>query len=181
MTASLVNIANQKLRGADLKVEYSRGVGTAGRVDASVAVTRYSSYSYKSLPSVESVETVGYATFFNGTMPRWLSCATLAWSRGRWRANVAWQHIPGVTDPEGDGSERKPFEIRSYDSLDVSASCALDLRRKWINRFVVRTGMNNVFNRMPPFGGGTFVNANADTGTYNPIGRLVFVEGRFEY
>jgi hypothetical protein len=34
---------------------------------------------------------------------------------------------------------------------------------------------------MPPYSGGYFAGTNADTGTYSPIGRLVFVEAKYQY
>lgn len=177
----LVNVANLKLNGVDLKAEYYRGVTATGRIDASVAVTYYESYTYQTLPSVPPEETVGLATFGNGTLPRWQSYATLAWSLGRWRVNLNWQHIPGVEDPEGDGTEIRPFHTRTYDSVDASVSCTFDLRKKWLKQLVVRTGVNNVSNEMPPYGDGTFPDANADTGTYSPIGRVIYAECRFRF
>jgi len=181
VTDRLVNIASLKLNGVDLKLEYSRGSAALGRLDASVSVATYQSYSVQSLPSVAEVETVGRATIFNGTIPRWQSYAALGWSRSRWRANLGWQHIPGVIDPLGDGTERKPFAIRAYDSFDLSASYAFGSRWKWLERLTLRLGANNVLNAPPPFGGGTFAEANADTAAYSPIGRLLFVEGRYKF
>ena len=177
----LVNIANLKLSGADVKAEYFHGIVATGRIDAGVAVAWYDSYTYQLLPSVAPVETVGLATDANGTLPRWQSNATLAWSRGRWRVNLDWQHLPGVGDPKGDGTEMKPFHTRAYDAIDVALGCTLDLHRKWAERLTIRVGVNNVFNEQPPFDGGTYPSTHADTGTYSAIGRLVFVEGKYKF
>jgi len=178
---TLVNIANLKLRGVDLKADYHHGTAGAGRFDASVAMTSYMSYTYQTLPSVAPVQTVGLVTDGNGTLPRWQGNAAFAWSLGRWRTNLDWQHIPGVEDPLGDGTERKPFRTRTYDAFDVAVTCTLDLQRKWVKRLLLRAGVNNIFNRMPPYSGGYFAGTNADTGTYSPIGRLVFVEAKYQY
>jgi iron complex outermembrane receptor protein len=178
---TLVNIANLKLRGVDLKADYHHRTAGAGRIDASVAVTSYLSYTYQTLPSVAQVETVGLVTDGNGTLPRWQSNAAVAWSLGRWRTNLDWQHIPGVQDPLGDGTARKPFATQAYDVFDVAVAWTIDLHRRWVKRLVLHAGVNNVFNRMPPLSGGSFPGANADTGTYSPIGRLAFVEAKYQY
>ena len=181
VTDHLVNIANVKLRGVDLKAEYHHGTPTAGRIDASLAVSYYQSYTYQLLPSLPAVQTVGLVTDGNGTLPRWQSYATAAWSRGRWRTNLNWQHIPGVGDPLGDGSVKKPFVTKDYDAFDVAAAYTISLHRGGLKRVVLQAGVNNVFNRMPPYSGGSFSTNNADTGTYSPIGRLMYLEGKFEF
>ncbi|MBI2518745.1 MAG: TonB-dependent receptor [Opitutae bacterium] len=181
VTDTLVNIANQKLKGVDVKVEYTYNHDSFGRFDAVASVGYYKSYTFQALPTSDSLETVGLATNTNGTIPRWLSYTSVNWSRGHWRANLGWQHIPGVTDLNGDGSEIAPFEIGAYDAIDISASYAFGSDWKWLNGLSVRVGANNVLNKMPPRGGGTFSEANADIATYSPIGRMVFVEGKYKF
>ena len=181
VTDTLVNVANLKLRGVDVKAEYHRGTAAAGRFDTSLAVTSYQSYTFQALPSIAPEKSVGLVTDFNGTLPRWQSNVAAGWSLGRWRANLNWQHIPGVTDPLGDGTDRRPYETKDYDAIDVGVSCTIDLHQKWLRRLTLHAGVNNVFNRMPPYSGGSFPSTNADTGTYSPIGRLVYLEGKFEF
>lgn len=181
VTDTLVNIANQHLKGIDTKVEYSYQNDTWGRFNGAVSVGYYTSYSFQALPSVDPFETVGLASNTNGTIPRWMSYTSIGWNRGKWSANLGWQHIPGVTDVNGDGEERTPIDIKSYDSIDISAAYTFGSEWKWLNGFSVRVGCNNVFNKMPPFGGGTFTEANADTATYDPVGRLMFVEAKYSF
>lgn len=181
VTDTLVNIAAQKLKGIDFKLDYTYQHDTWGRFDSTVSVGYYDSYTVQTLPDVEPFETVGLASNTNGTIPRWMSYAALAWSRGKWNANLGWQHIPGVTDVNGDGEERTPIDVKSYDSIDISGGYTFGSDWKWLNGFSVRLGVNNVFNKMPPFGGGTFTEANADTATYNPVGRLFFVQAKYKF
>ncbi|MBI2512398.1 MAG: TonB-dependent receptor [Opitutae bacterium] len=181
VTDTLVNIASQHLTGVDLKVDYTYQHDTWGRFDSQVSVGYYSGYKAKTLPDTDEFDTVGLATNFNGTIPRWQSYSSIAWSRGQWRATLGWQHIPGVTDVNGDGEERTPIDIKSYDAFDLSAGYTFGSEWKMINGLTVRAGVNNVFNKMPPFGGGTFSEANADTATYNPVGRLMFIEAKYVF
>jgi len=181
VTDTLVNIASQQLKGADVKAEYARSIAAWGRFTVAAVLSGYKTYTYQTLPSLPAIETAGYATAYNGTIPRWQGDATLGWSRGGWRANVNWQHIPGVADPRGDGSVRKPFAIETYDAFDVATAYTFDSRWRWFNRLTLRVGANNVFNATPPFGGGTFGSANADIATYSPIGRLLFAEARYKF
>lgn len=181
VTDTLVNIANQKLKGVDFKLDYSYQHDTWGRFDTQVSVGYYSSYSVQALPTADPFETVGLASNTNGTIPRWQSYTSIGWSRGKWRANLGWQHIPGVFDVNGDGGETTPYDIKSYDSFDLSGAYTFGSDWKWLNGLTIRAGVNNVFNKMPPFGGGTFSEANADTATYNPVGRLMFVEAKYSF
>ncbi|WP_415908814.1 TonB-dependent receptor [Oleiharenicola sp. Vm1] len=181
VTDTLVNIASQKLKGVDFKLDYNYQHDQWGRFDAQVSVGYYSSYSVQSLPGTDPFETVGLASNTNGTIPRWQSYSSLAWSRGHWRANLGWQHIPGVTDVNGDGSDRYPIDVKSYDAFDISASYTFGSEWKLLNGLTARAGVNNVFNKMPPIAGGTFTDSNADIGTYNPIGRLFFVEAKYAF
>lgn len=181
VTDTLVNIAGQKLSGIDTKIEYTYQHDVWGRFDANVSVGYYKSYEVKTLPDVAPFETVGLASNTNGTIPRWMSYSALAWSRGHWGANLGWQHIPGVTDVNGTGTARSPFEVKSYDSFDLSARYTFGSDWKMVNGLSVRVGVNNVFNKMPPAAGGTFTNSNVDIATYNPIGRLMFVEAKYTF
>lgn len=181
-TSTLTNIAGQRLRGVDVRVEYAKALGALGRVDSMLAVAAYDSYTYQPLPSLPSVETAGRAGVFNGIIPRWRGRATLNWSRGSWRANLGWQHLPGVIDPAGDGTPRKPFAIRSHDAADAAVAYEFAAgSRRWISGLTLRLGADNVFDAMPPFAGGTFSGANADIGTYSPIGRLLYLEARYKF
>lgn len=181
VTDTLVNIAAVKLSGIDTKINYTYQHDTWGRFDAQVSVGYYDSYTVQALPSVDPFETVALASNTNGTIPRWMSYSSLAWSRGHWRANLGWQHIPGVTDVNGTGTERSPFKVKSYDSFDVAAGYTFGSEWKWFNGLTARVGVNNVFNKMPPHAGGTFTDSNADIATYNPIGRLFYVEAKYAF
>lgn len=181
VTDTLTNIANTKVRGLDLRVEYQHGNVAGGRIEGSLAATYYQSYTFQFLPSIPAEETVGLYSDWNGSLPRWESYTTMAWSRGQWRTNVNWQHIPGVTDPLGDGSVKAPFHTKDYDAFDVAAEYIINVNRGALKRINVRVGVNNIFNRMPPLSGGTFTTNGADTAAFSPIGRLWFVEGKFVF
>jgi iron complex outermembrane receptor protein len=183
VTDTLTNIASVNLKGVDAKILYTYTNDQLGRFDASTSVAYYKTYTVQTLPSETPLETAGYATNTNGTIPRWQSYTNVDWSLGHWRANIGWQHIPAVTDVNGDGGVRTPFRISSYDSFDVSTSFTCGAMSNWtlLNGMTVRIGANNVLNKMPPFGGGTFTDANADIDTYSPIGRMVYVDVKFKF
>jgi iron complex outermembrane receptor protein len=181
VTDSLTNIAAINLSGVDAKVQYTVNDDQMGRFDASVSVGYYKSYTVQSLPTDDPFQTVGLATNTNGTIPRWNSYSSVSWSRGKLKANVGLQYMPGVDDVNGTGTVRAPFKIASYTSVDVSASYSFGSDYKMLDGMTLRIGSTNVFNRMPPNGGGTFTEANADIATYSPIGRMIFVEGKYKF
>ncbi len=184
VTDTLVNISQQSLSGVDLKVNYTWNSDQLGRFDFGLAGAWYKSYSYIDLPGNPETETAGYATNFNGTIPKWMTYTSVVWSRGKWRANLGWTHIPEVEDVNADPAEtdvRFDSTVEAYNAFDVSVAYSFGSEVSWLNGLSVRVGANNVLNEGIPMAGSTFTQANADTSTYNPIGRLMFIEARYKF
>jgi len=184
VTDTLVNISEQSLSGIDIKVDYTWNSDQLGRFDFSLAGAWYNSYSYIDLPGNPETETAGYATNFNGTIPEWMTYTSVVWSRGKWRANLGWTHIPEVEDVNaapGETDVRYDAQVESYNSFDVGVAYTFGSESSWLNGLSVRLGANNVLNEGMPMAGSTFTESNADISTYNPIGRLMFIEARYRF
>jgi len=184
VTDTLVNISEQSLSGIDLKVHYTWNSDQLGRFDFSLAGAWYNSYSYIDLPGNPETETAGFATNFNGTIPEWMTYTSVVWSRGKWRANLGWTHIPEVEDVNADPAEtdvRFDSVIEAYNSFDVGVAYTFGSESAMLNGLSVRLGANNVLNEGMPMGGSTFTQSNADISTYNPVGRLMFIEARYRF
>ena len=171
-------------------VDYLVPTDRFGTLELSTTGDLISSYKFQALPGQSFYQYAGYATFVGagsqGTLPRYRFYTTAEWSRGPWGVFVANTYIPGVTDIGGGGaifaSSRtlKPEPVSRYSAWDLQLSyTAHDWSR--VRSLRLSAGVNNVFNRMPPQSPQAFTDANVDTGTYSPIGRLVYVTASIKF
>ncbi len=183
VTDTLVNIAQQKLAGLDIKVDYTWNSDQWGRFDASVAAVWWNHYKAQTLPGTAEFDTVGLASSFNGTIPDYQTYTAVQWSRGNWRANLGWQYIPSVNDENWfDASDSAADEhVEAYHSVDLFVGYSFGSENKLLDGLTVRIGASNIFNEMPPAAQGTFTDANADTATYGAIGRLISIGASYKF
>ncbi len=180
VTNTLVNIAGQRLAGLDFKFDYTWTHDHWGRFAANLSGIWWQHYKATTLPGTSEFDTVGQATSYNGTIPRWQTYLSTQWSRGPFGATFGWTHIPSVDEIGGGGAVVS--KVKSYNSVDLSASYTFrDRGLRWAEGLTVRVGVNNVFDESPPLAPTVFTDANADTATYNPVGRLLFVEARYRF
>lgn len=183
VTDRLVNIANQRMAGFDVKVDYTWNSDNWGRFDASLAGIWWEYYKATTLPDTDEFDTVGQATPFNGTIPEYQTYASVRWNRGRWGGTLGWQFIPEVEDVAwfDDTDSTADAHVESYHSIDVSASYRFGSEMRWFDGLTLRVGANNVFNESPPSAKGTFTESNADIATYGAVGRFIFVEAKYAF
>lgn len=184
VTDTLVNIAQQHLAGIDTKVSYVWNSDSLGKFDFSLAGAWYNFYNAQTLPSSAEFETAGYATNFNGTIAKWQTYSQVNWSRGKWRATLGWTYIPSVEDVNaapGETDVRYDADVEAYSSFDLSGSYTFGSEWKMLSGATVRIGANNILNESLPMAGSTFTESNADIATYNPIGRLIYIDVRFKF
>lgn len=167
-----VNLSKVDQDGFDLGLSYSMPSDSLGRFDFALTGLVWNSYT------IDGDETVGRATFANGTIPRYLAFLNVDWSRGNWSAGAGVQHLAGV-DEFVDGQVLTV--VPSFTVLDLRASytfSGMDGAGKWLNGLTVRGGVNNVFDKAAPRAETVFSNANADTATYytGMIGRVYYVD-----
>jgi iron complex outermembrane receptor protein len=173
MQRPLENIAEQKASGIDLTLHY--------KFDwASVAKFRVDSNTAYWLQYVfDGEELDGRATTTGGTIPRWSNYTLITATRGNIEAFVGNRYIPKVNAPE-ETSGRNFME--SYDSVDLGVSYTFDGRfASVLKGLKVTLAVDNVTNSAPPLAPDTFTEANADTSTYNPVGRTYLVRADFKF
>jgi len=177
------NIARIKLAGLDLKARHTINSDAWGRFDLSLAGGYFAEYLYEPLPGQGVQETAGYATTFNGTLPKWQTYFSTNWSKGPWGATFGWTHIPSVEDTNAyDPTDvTADAHVEQFDSVDVSIQYAFGSSTPMLDGLTLRLGANNVTNEMPPQAKGSFGNGNADLATYGAIGRLIFIEARYKF
>lgn len=183
VTDTLVNISKQKLAGLDIKANYTWNSDSWGRFDASLAGVWWNYYKGQTLPGTAEFDTVGLASNFNGTIPRYQTYTTVGWSRGSWAANLGWQFIPSVNDENwyDDTDPGADEKVEAFHSIDLWGAYTFGSDVKFLSGLTVRVGANNVFNESPPMAKGTFTESNADTATYGAVGRLFYVEAKYKF
>jgi iron complex outermembrane receptor protein len=175
VTDTLVNIASQELAGIDATIKYTWNSDQIGRFDFASNIGYYSTYKTKTLPDIAAEEDAGHSSSLNGTIPRWLAYSSVAYSRGKYGAYLAWQHIPGVNDLN-DGSNTS-----SFDSFDLSASYTFGSEVKYLSGAKLTLGVNNVFNKFGPLDPAVWTDSNVDVGTYGAVGRMFFADIKIKF
>lgn len=182
---TLVNIAQQHLAGFDINIKYTWNNDTLGRFDFGLAGAYYTYYRGQTLPGTPEFETKGLVTGFNGTLPEWQTYTNVAWTRGKWGANLGWQYLPSVKDLAfGDPTATDPgsdVNVEAYSVWDASVRYSFGSEWKLLNGLTLSVGVNNAFNETPPKDLGSFGGVNADTATYNPVGRFVYVNAKYKF
>jgi iron complex outermembrane receptor protein len=177
------NISTVKLSGLDVKFDYSWKMDTLGKLDLTLAASYFDKYEFEPYPGGGFSETAGYASTFNGTIPKWQTILSGNWTRGPWGATFSWQHVPSVDD-QNAYDETDPGAdtyVEPFDSIDLGVSYAFGGNTRWLNGLSMRIGANNVFDAQPSVAKGSFSNGNADIATYGAVGRLIFVEARYKF
>ena len=183
VTDTLVNIAEQKLAGVDLKVDYTWTSDSLGRFDASLAGIWWNYYKATTLPGTDEFDTVGQATNFNGTIPDWQTYTSVRWQRNNWFASLGWSYIPSVNDSNwyDDTDPTADEHVEAFHSVDVAVAYNFGSEWKLLNGLQLKVGATNVFNESAPSAKGTFSESNADIATYGAIGRFMFVEAKIRF
>lgn len=179
-----VNLGGAHVEATDLSIDYLLPEGRFGSLELSSTGDFISSYKFQALPGQGFYQYAGYATFVGagsqGTLPKYRFYTTADWGLGPWDVFVGNTYIPGVTDIGGGGAifasstTLKPEPVSRYVAWDLQLSYKAE-SWSYVKRLRVSAGVNNLFNRMPPQSPQAFTDANVDTGTFSPIGRLVYV------
>lgn len=178
ITAASGNFAAQELDGLDLNVRYSTDFSEDSSLDISTVLTWFNSYKVQILPDEAAEETVGRGSVLNGTIPEWRLYTTATQRFKGFDATVGFSYMPSMPYENAPAGA----EIDSYYTIDLAVgysftgdgSSVLDGLR-------VRVGVNNLTNEMPPLAPELYSEANADIATYDPIGRLFFIEAGYRF
>jgi iron complex outermembrane receptor protein len=173
ISALTQNIGFFRVRGIDAEVTYNLDVGDWGRVSFSNVLGWIDSWKQEEFEGagVESCEGV-----YGG------SCgAPTVKLRNRFQAiwmtpwdvslNLGWRHIDSVNQV---GTNLPPTKLNSRNYIDISGIWS-PKQWEWLN---VRAGVNNVFDKRPPFvpqGVTARENGNTYPGRYDALGQYWFV------
>ncbi len=169
------NIGIYQRNGLDMSIGYSFDLGP-GRVRTSLA----GNYVLKDFTqSLASEPSTAYdcAGLVNDTRlcqtPEWRHIASVRYSWDRYDAGFRWRHVGKMDYNDVDGTPLSDViwlgrGVKAFNYLDLSGSVS-------VGPAVVTLGLNNVFDKEPPFVGSSGLAANANAmGGYDQVGRYIF-------
>lgn len=179
----LLNAGSLKLRGIDIGVNYARKLGRLGSGTLELIGSRLLRYKMDPGGLATPLSCPGlYGSPCGTPLPLWRHNARLTWeSRGGTSLSLQWRYIGRVkaASPATVGI----FPIFPGD-LEIGAQNYFDLTAQFHveRRYVLRLGINNLFDRSPPIIGGSSntasgdgVNGNTFASLYDPLGRYIFL------
>jgi iron complex outermembrane recepter protein len=187
VVATQQNIGSVMTRGADMSIRYDFPVGDLGKIQLGIQSTYVKDFETEPLPGGGQYDCAGYAGNTCGSpVPHWRSVQQATWQTPwygvdftfRWRF-VGPNQMEGLSqNPQLAASGFYPgqAQIPGYNYIDLSASA-----NPW-STLTVRMGVNNIADKDPPLvlGGAAGCNANqcngnSWTGTYDMLGRYLYV------
>lgn len=176
--ARLFNIGSLRTRGLDISANYHRDLGKAGSATLELLGTYLDELRIDNGGLARPFECAGlFGTFCGVPVPKWrhMARATLE-SRGGMSFSLNWRRVEKVSSEETSGQFEEPVReqnahVRAQNYFDLTALFSIE------RKFVLRLGVNNLFDREPPLlvaCGGGFCNGNTFPQLYDPLGRYIF-------
>ncbi|HEX7917626.1 TonB-dependent receptor [Rudaea sp.] len=179
VTTTKINIAQEVNNSINASFNYKLDIGWYGRLAFDLAYTRVLTHRHQTFPGDPELDFLNrphYSTEF-----RTKGNLGLTWSRGQWNATLFGTYY---------GPTPNYIAYRN-DSYDVPLAGKVAAWRIWnasvnyspTQAWRLSLRMNNLMNSMPPIDvtyPSTF-NQPFNAGNYNPYGREIFVEARYQF
>lgn len=165
------NLSLREVEGVDVFANYRTPAWTLGRFNLNAA------YAYTTeMRSIDAAGNVSDLLRANGN-PRVKATASLGWTRGAWSAGVSQRYTGdymGLTSLTVAGV---PWRVGSYQVTNAHLGYAF--RTGALENVRVRVGMNNVFDRNPPF----YPTSSGGYDSYyaDPRGRAPYVDVSYKF
>ena len=109
--------------------------------------------------------------------PRYRLNNRLDWAFKGFSASLAHTYIPSFDDK----TSPTPFRVGNYNSFDVQVGATLaNTGIRYLKGLQLSLGVNNIMNRFPPRIPSEGHQSH-DINTYDPIGRLMYVQARYKF
>jgi len=177
------NLGGVKVRTIDFTVDYIVPTENWGTFTFDTVGTYLQSYQYQALPGQPFYEFAGVASNSpqaGGTQPKWRLYTTVDWSLGAWNVVLANSYIGAVIDEGAGGftfaNQHNPgLPVSDYMTFDAQVGYRFSAAALRLQKARVTVGVNNIFDRAPPFAPNAFIDNRTDVSTYSPIGRLFYI------
>jgi iron complex outermembrane receptor protein len=179
------NFVSAKQDGVDATVDYTFDVPSIARFDVALNGVWFNRYSVEDEDFVGT--TNGGSSLNGGTLPRWLATLNVEMTRGNAFAGFFVTHLPSVTDTTADEAETdvtSDRHVEQYTSVDAYIGYRFKpnaANSRYLDGLTLRVGARNLFNEAPPMAAASWTDSNADTSTYNELGRVMYVSANYKF
>src|SRR5690606_28708696 len=152
MDLSYTNLGRAVTSGVDVQVNWAMELATRGRLSVNVLGNYNLENVTQADPDVAEIDWVGTRGCALG-----LQCmgydyrlfSTATYSRGPFSVSLRWQHWPSIESGNAATNPDTPFPgvPSSYDLFDLTGSHRLG------DKYRLRMGIQNLFDKEPPLGG----------------------------
>ena len=186
--AFTANLGGYKTSGVDLALNWTQRIGAMGGVGLHFLGSYMNKWEFEPIKGGGKFDCAGFygsqcGFGSSGPLPKWRHKARASWSTP-WNTDFAltWRHIDKVKSELTSSDPLLAGDVAPMDRT-LGQRDYFDLAASWtINKtFTLRAGINNIFDRDPPLvtngssGPSIFGNGNTFPGTYDALGRLVFL------
>lgn len=168
--------------GVDASIQYTFDVPEIARFDFTLNGIWFNEFSVEDEDYVGT--TNGNSVLNGGTIPEWLGNLGIKMNRGNFSAGIYLTHIPSVTDTTADEDETDvtaDAHVEAYTTVDLYVGYTFRSSNRYLDGMMLRVGANNVFDEPPPMAGSSWTYSNADTSTYNALGRVMYVSANYKF
>lgn len=174
------NSAHETARGIDFDIRYSFDIGGAGTLDLELVANHVLDRESKPAKGLEQYDCAGLVgTTCLRPTPEWSFVQTTRWIRGPMTVQLLWRYIDSITNDAVDFGNALAADyavptIGSQSYFDLSGAYTLD------ERWTIRAGISNLFDRDPPIVGNDYAGVKENGGntfpaTYPAIGRGYYI------
>ena len=204
ITDHFVNSGGVHVEALDISVEYAIPTQNLGTFTIGTNGTNLQHFLFAALPGAPFYEFAGYSTNTQteaGSFSKFSFYTTLDWKYHQWETTVGNSYMSSMTDvgsaapltyaPANYLLNHPAVTVGYYTSWDFQEAYTFEKVQDagWAGGLLggvkLAVGVNNVFNRMPPYAGISQAagnnNNNVDTATYSPIGRLLYVSASLKF
>ena len=203
ITDHFVNSGGVHVESLDISPEYAFPTESCGTFTIGTTGTYLQHFLFSALPGQPFYEFAGYSTNTQteaGTFPHYSFYTTLTWKDHNWETTLGNTYMSSMTDigsaapltyaPANYLLTHPAVPVNYYTAWDLQVAYTFDQAAAgrlwgWLKGVKVAVGVNDLFNRMPPYAGlsqaaGNNYN-NVDTAEYSAIGRLYFVSASVKF
>jgi outer membrane receptor protein involved in Fe transport len=169
------NLALQEVEGIDFSASFGLALGAAGSLDVELISNYYLKNDFRNSEVSDLNECAGIygqncSLTTGGPVSKLRIQQRTTWVRGAFELGYLWRYLSGVSVESTTPVLPQFAHIPAYNYLDLTAAW------NFTERAVLRAGITNVFDKVPPFVGGTAGDTisnggNTFPGVYDALGR----------
>ena len=185
VTSYAENFVSATQHGVDATVEYTFDVPSIARFDLTLNGLWFNEFSVEDDDYVGT--TNGNSALNGGTIPEWLGNLGVQMTRGNFSAGMYVTYIPSVTDTTADEDETDvtaDAHVEAFATVDLFVGYTFkgnNATSRYLDGLTLRVGARNLFDEPPPMSASSWTDSNADTSTYNPMGRVLYVSANYKF